>query len=522
MKQLTGLDASFLYMETDTTFAHVSTVYVYETPAKNFDPAAAVRAKYESLIGELEPLRRRLVEVPFGMDHPYWISDPNFDLDYHVRALSLAAPGTKEQLGDQIARIVGRSMDRTRPLWETYVMTGLEDGSWALLTKMHHATIDGAAGQLVLQAMTDLTPDAPAPLPGASWESEPIPAEADLVARAASNMMLNPYRAMETNARLAQGIAERSGWPKPAALPVTPATVSAPGADPHQPPPTGPAPPTPWNKTISGHRRFAFAEASLENIKSLKNATGTTVNDIVLAICAGALREYLLLHDALPPEPLRAMVPVSIRTSKENDPWTNRVSSIFATLPTDCADPLERIARCHATMLEAKRQHELVPADVLVDLNQFSSPVLAAAGSRLASQLRLADHTQPMSNLVISNVPGARQPLYLRGARLRHQFPVSIVTDGLGLNITVVSYLDTFDFGFLVDRDLVPDVWDLANLHLAEITRLFEATGAEWAVPPPAPRTKGKKSTKAKTKKADAKKKAKGQKKPKRAGKTAR
>ncbi len=232
MKQLTGLDASFLYMETDTTFAHVSTVYVYETPATDFDPAAAVRAKYESLIGELEPLRRRLVEVPFALDHPYWISDPNFDLDYHVRALSLAAPGTKEQLGDQIARIVGRSMDRTRPLWETYVITGLEDGSWALLTKMHHATIDGAAGQLVLQAMTDLTPGRPRAAPRCfAGSPSPIPAEADLVASAASNMMLNPYRAMETNARLAQGIAERSGWPKPAALPVTPATVRLAGAD---------------------------------------------------------------------------------------------------------------------------------------------------------------------------------------------------------------------------------------------------------------------------------------------------
>ncbi len=161
------------------------------------------------------------------------------------------------------------------------------------------------------------------------------------------------------------------------------------------------------------------------------------------------------------------MVPVSIRTSKENDPWTNRVSSIFATLPTDCADPLERIARCHATMLEAKRQHELVPADVLVDLNQFSSPVLAAAASRLASQFRLADHTQPdVEPGHLERARGHGNRSTCRGARLRHQFPVSIVTDGLGLNITVVSYLDTFDFGFIVDRDLVPDVWDLANLHL--------------------------------------------------------
>ena len=317
-----------------------------------------------------------------------------------------------------------------------------------------------------------------------------MPSEADLVARAAGNLMLNPYRAMETNARLAQGIAERSGWPK--------ATDHSPR---HQPQCPGQG--QRRARTLTSRLRRCRAPDPLEQVD-----LGSPAVRVRRGLAGehqeaeerdrhhgqrhrpgdlrGALREYLLRHDALPPEPLRAMVPVSIRTSKESDPWTNRVSSIFATLPTDCADPLERVARCHATMLEAKRQHELVPADVLVDLNQFSSPVLSAAASRLASQVRLADHTQPMSNLVISNVPGARQPLYLRGARLRHQYPVSIVADGLGLNITVVSYLDSFDFGFIVDRDLVPDVWDLANLHLDEIARLFEATGAEWAVPPSA------------------------------------
>ena len=248
------------------------------------------------------------------------------------------------------------------------------------------------------------------------------------------------------------------------------------------------APPTPWNKTITPHRRFAMRSTSLENIKRLKQATGGTVNDVVMAICAGGLREYLIRHDALPDRPLRAMVPVSIRTGDETDPWTNRVSSIFADLPVDCDDPIERVgALPRAAMDEAKRQFELVPADALVDLTQFSSPVLATAAVRLASQLRLAER---VVNLVISNVPGPRQPLYLAGAMLQHQYPVSIVTDGQGLNITVTSYLDRLDFGFIVDRELVPDVWDLADLHIAEITRLFEATGAEWATPPepPAPR----------------------------------
>ncbi|MGH3532856.1 MAG: WS/DGAT domain-containing protein, partial [Mycobacterium sp.] len=248
--------------------------------------------------------------------------------------------------------------------------------------------------------------------------------------------------------------------------------------------PTTSAPPTPWNKAITGHRRFAMRTTSLENVKRLKQATGGTVNDVVMAICAGGLRQYLLAHDALPDRPLRAMVPVSIRTGDEADPWTNRVSAIVAELPTDCDDPVQRVARCRKAMQDAKRLHELVPAAELVDLTQYSTPVLATAAVRLASRLRLADRVTLPFNVVISNVPGPRQPLYFAGAKLCHQFPVSIVTDGQGLNITVVSYLDRLDFGFIADRDLVPDVWDLADMHVAEITRLFEATGAEWAQPP--------------------------------------
>jgi WS/DGAT/MGAT family acyltransferase len=494
VKQLSGVDASFLYMETEATFGHITGLYLYERPAAGFDAVAAVRAKYGSLVGELDPLHSRLVEVPFGLDHPYWIADPDFDLDFHVRVLNLARPGRMDQLLEQVSRIVGRPMDRTRPLWEVYVIDGLQTGQWALLWKIHHAAIDGAAGQLVLSALHDVDPHAPPSSAGAPWDPEPVPTDADMVWRAIGNLMVNPYRAVQASARFARELAERAGprwwdpfslfaggqpWPagagKPGAAPDAGASVSSAAAF---------APATPWNKAITRNRHIAIAETSLENAKRLKNATGSTVNDVVMAICAGALREYLLAHDALPDRPLRAMVPVSIRTGDEADPWTNRVSAIFADLPTDCDDPRERIARCRGAMTAAKRQHEMVPAAALVDLNQFSSPVLAASASRLASQLRLADQFRPSANLVISNVPGPRQPLYLAGARLLHQFPISIVTDGQGLNITVQSYLDALDFGFTADRDLVPDIAYLAELHVAEIARLFEATGAEWAVPP--------------------------------------
>jgi WS/DGAT/MGAT family acyltransferase len=490
MKQLTGLDATFLHMETATTFGHVTGLMIFERPVSDYDPYAAVYAKYASLVGELEPLRRRLVQVPFGLDLPYWVADPNFDLDFHVRELHLARPGMADQLADQVCRIVGRPMDRTRPLWEVYVIDGLQDGRWALLTKYHHATIDGASGQLMLQIVTDTTPDAPPPGKGPSWHPEPLPTTVELLRLAVGHLALNPFRLMRLQARIVGRLADAAGIhgvssaAGQAGAAVKWIAQLGRSAGPSISLPRVAAPPTPWNKAITGHRRFAMRTTSLENVKRLKDATGGTVNDVVMAICAGGLREYLLAHNALPDRPLRAMVPVSIRTGDEADPWTNRVSATVAELPTDCDDPVERVARCHRAMQNAKRLHELVPATELIDLTRYSAPVLATAAVRLASRLRLANRVTLPFNVVISNVPGPRQPLYFAGAKLCHQFPVSIVTDGQGLNITVVSYLDRLDFGFIADRELVPDVWDLADMHVAEISRLFDATGAQWAEPP--------------------------------------
>jgi WS/DGAT/MGAT family acyltransferase len=493
VKQLTGLDATFLHMETATTFGHVTGLMIFDRPSPDYDPYAKVYAKYASLVGRLEPLRRRVVEVPFGLDLPYWVADPNFDLDFHIRELHLARPGLVDQLGEQVCRIVGRPMDRSRPLWEVYVIDGLSDGRWALLTKYHHATIDGASGQLMLQIVTDATPDAIPPDGSPAWESEPLPADLALLRRAVENLARNPFRAMRLQARIvgrladAAGIHSVSSAAGRAGAAIKWVAQLGRSAGPGISLPKVAAPPTPWNKTITGHRRFAMRTSSLANIKRLKDATGGTVNDVVMAICAGGLREYLLAHDALPDRPLRAMVPVSIRTGEEDDPWTNRVSATVAELPTDCGDPVERVARCHQAMQGAKRLHELVPATELVDLTRYSAPVLATAAVRLASRLRLADRVTLPFNVVISNVPGPRETMYFAGAKLCHQFPVSIVTDGQGLNITVQSYLDRLDFGFIADRELVPDVWELADMHIAEIGRLFDATGAEWAEPPQPP-----------------------------------
>jgi diacylglycerol O-acyltransferase / wax synthase len=490
MKQLSGLDATFLYLETPTTFGHVTGLMIFERPSADFDPFGAVYAKFASMVGEVEPLRRRLVEVPFGLDHPYWVADPNLDLDFHIREIRLAKPGMVDQLAEQVSRIVGRPMDRARPLWEVNVIDGLYSGRWALLTKYHHATIDGASGQLMLHILTDTSPHAPSPGASPSWEPESLPTEAELLRLALGNLARNPFKAIRTQTRIVRQLADAAGIRGLSSAAGAAGTLVkrvaqlGRGDGLNISLPKTAAPRTPWNKTITPHRRFAMRTASLDNIKRLKQATGGTVNDIVMAICTGGLREYLLTRDALPDRPLRAMVPVSIRTGNEADPWTNRVSAIVAELPTDCDDPLERVAHCQETMEKAKRQFELIPATELVDLTQYSAPALATAAVRLASRLRLANRVALPFNLVISNVPGPRQPVYFAGAKLRNQFPISIVTDGLGLNITVMSYLDRLDFGFIADRELIPDLWDLADLHIAEISQLFDATGAKWAQPP--------------------------------------
>nr|WHV03866.1 putative wax ester synthase/acyl-CoA:diacylglycerol acyltransferase [uncultured bacterium] len=534
MQQLSGLDASFLYMETPTTYGHVNGLAVYERPYPEFDPYAAVYERFGSLVGHVAPLRRRVVAVPFGLDHPYWVDDPHFDLDFHIRQIGLAPPGAADQLAEQVARIIGRQMDRSHPLWEVYVIEGLGDGRWAMLTKFHHATVDGAAGVIMLKMFTDESRDAEWPWEPVAWNSESLPTDSELLRQTVGNLLVNPVKATRLSLKVVRNMADAAGLNSFSGIVARSrdliASTAGRGEDAEAVAdqlrrvalPITPAPPTPWNKSVGPHRRFAMRSTALSNIKQLKDATGGTVNDVVMAICAGALREYLLRHDALPDEPLRAMVPVSIRTGHEEDPWTNRVSSIVCVLPTDCDDPLERVARCKEAMNVAKRQLDLVPATTLTEATDATSPVIAGAAVRLMA--RLSDRVNMPVNVVISNVPGPREALYFAGCKLDNYIPVSTISNGVGLNITVHSYEDRLDFGLVADRDLVPDLWDLVDLHVEEIERLFEASGAEYAVPQPAPaRRRGamqppKPAKKASAKKQPAAKKAKKPAKRKQAG----
>jgi len=500
VKQLTGLDASFLYMETARSFGHVNSLSIYERPDRaDFNPYEAFDAQLRARLDHLEPFRRRLVEVPFGLDHPFWVNDPDFDMNFHLRHIAIPPPGDDLQLAEQVARIIGRPMDRARPLWEAYVMEGLESGDFAILQKVHHATIDGAAGAQMLTMLLDRDPAGDEIPPGPTWQPERVPSDGEVLGAAMFNLAKRPARAVRWNLRAMSRLAALTRNPGlPTMLDAFRRGLPAPfgprrGHDDDAPPvlPTRGAPATPFNRSITPHRRFAFRSVPLEDVKVLKSHLGATLNDVVMAVCAGALRQYLLAADELPVEPLVSMIPVSIRTGDEDDMWTNRVSAVFAPLPTDVDDPLERVRAVSKAMGEAKDLFDLIPADVIVDASEFAPPALATRAMRMAAQLRIADRTNPPVNLIISNVPGPRHPLYMGGAKLEHYIPVSTVVDGQGLNITVQSYLDTLDFGLVACRELVPDLWDLVDLCVAEVDVLFAAAGIDRPASTGRPRQAG-------------------------------
>jgi len=492
MKQLTGLDASFLFLETASQFGHVSSLSVFERPATpDYQPFEAWRAQIERRLHLLEPLRRRLREVPFGLDHPFWIEDPDFDLDYHVRHTAVPPPGSDGQLGELVARIVGRPLDRRHPLWESYVIEGLPAERFAILTKVHHATVDGASGAELLTMMLDADPAGdPIPPPEEEWQPEPEPSDAEVLRKAAGSIVRKPARAIVLGTQTVREVGKatrnpvlvraadqvRSGLRGPLGAVLNIGRERNPEAEAVGPLPTS-APRTPLNAKISPHRRFAFRSAALSDIKAIKNALGATVNDVVMAVCAGGLRTWLEAHDALPDQPLVAMIPVSVRTGEEAERWTNRVSAIFASIPTDEADPVLRVQRVHESMVEAKQLFDAVPADSLTDFTQFPPPAVFAQAMRTAT--RLMGRFRSPVNLVISNVPGPRDPLYAAGAKLLHYYPVSTIVDGQGLNVTVQSYLDTLDFGLVACRELVPDLWSMVDAMVDDIATLGKAVGVD-------------------------------------------
>ena len=510
MRQLNGIDASFLNMETASVFGHVSSLNIYDTSGV---PGGAGHEATKQIILErierLAPFRRRLVEVPLGLDLPYWIEDPDFDIDFHVRHHAVPPPGTPEQLAEVVSRIVARPLDRSRPLWELYVIEGVDGGrSIAQLTKIHHAAIDGAAGAEMLAAILDVDPTfRPTGAPGA-WEPERVPTDDELLRLTLREYLRRPEKFARLSARTARELAAttRSGGlraladliaqplPGPVGSVLRQRLRTQYGDDTDRAPalPPSPAPRTPWNRPITAHRRFAYTTVPLEDAKRIRRQFGCTFNDVVMAMCSGTLRRYLLEHEALPDEPLIAMVPVSVRTGSEDDAYQNRVSALFADLATNEADPVRRVARVTQAMTAAKENFAAIPAETLQDFTQFAPPAVAARAMRMYSRLRIADRLNPPFNLVISNVPGPSYPLYSAGARLVHFYPVSALADGQGLNMTVQSYNGNLDFGFIADRELVPDLWRMIDLLHDSVAELLDCCEP---VSRPAPKRRAARAT---------------------------
>jgi diacylglycerol O-acyltransferase / wax synthase len=472
MQQLTGLDASFLALETTTTTGHVGGVSVLDPSGA---PKPLTLARLTEVMAERIPLvpvlRRKLLNVPLGLDQPYWIDDPNFDIEYHVREIALPRPGSDAQLTEQVSRLHARPLDRSRPLWEIYLITGLAKRRVAVYTKIHHAAIDGVSGTELLTVLLDLTPggrELPAPVP---FRPEPAPPLAVLATKAAARLAWRPVQTVQLTNQLIRWL--------PTVAPAMGTLVGGMlglnrGDGEVIATALGRAPATPFNKAITPHRRIAFRSVDLDTVKAVKNAFGVSVNDVVMAMCAGALRRWLADHEALPSQPLIAMIPVSVRDPASKGALGNKVSAMLAMLPTHVSEPDVRLELVHAATKVAKAQQAAIPQGLVDQISDFAPPALTARAARVMFATGVL-HRLPTFNLTISNVPGPNVPVYLCGARLIAHYPVSVVTDGQGLNVTLVGYLGQLHFGLVSCRELVPDIDVLAGYLTDELALLLTA-----------------------------------------------
>jgi len=458
VERLTRLDASFLYLEEPDTPMHVGGVLILEAPPGGVDALAAL---VEARLALVPRYRQRVAEVPGHLANPVWVDDPDFDIAYHLRRNGLPRPGTEAQLLDLVSRLASRPLHRRRPLWEMYLVDGLSHGRVAVITKTHPALVDGLSAIDIGQVLLDVEPDAPAPEP-AEWRPERPPNGAQLVWEALDEYARRPSAIVDT-ARSAvtdvRSTAARLTGVAGGLLRTARKTMLA-------------APHTPLNTTVGRQRRVAVARADLDDVKKVRKVYGGTVNDVLLTVVAGALREWLLSRG----EPVvggtsvRALVPVSLQD--EDAGAGNRVSSYLVDLPVGEPNPRVRLARLSYAMRGIAQHGQSVGADSLIALTGFAPPTLHALGARAARGL-----SRRLFNLVVTNVPGPQFPLYAAGSRMLEVFPVVPLARGQGLSIGMTSYDGRVFFGLNADRDGVGDVDVLADLIEQEVAALVEATG---------------------------------------------
>ncbi len=462
MKHLSGLDSTFLYLETPETPMHVGGLNLFEMQAGyTGDFYEDVKAHVASRMHLAPVFTRKLALMPFELASPVWIDDDAIDLDYHVRRIILPRPGTMTQLETYVGRLHSSLMDRSRPLWEFYVIEGLKDGRVGFYSKLHHAAIDGQAGVALANAILDIGP-APRSVKAAARRTtgKYQLGVAELLGAALSNQLLQYsklVRLLPSAAKALGGMAGRALAERKAAR-KTSATA-------------GPrnwqiGPRTPLNTAITNQRSYATVSIPLAEVRGVGKAFGASVNDVVLALCAGALRRYLENLEQVPQKPLIAAVPVSLRAEGDTSA-NNQASMTLVNLHTNIADPQARLAAILASTAAMKTQLANTKSVLPTDFPTFGAPWLMSGVASLYGRSKLADRMPPLANVVISNVPGPQFPLYLAGARMTTYFPVSIVIHGIALNITVQSYNGSLDFGFTACRRALPDVRDMAG-HCAE------------------------------------------------------
>jgi len=508
---LTGLDGAFLALESPTTHLHIMGTMV-------FDPSGVagglgfrrIRSLVDERVPLVPPFRMRMVEVPFGLQHPMLVDDPEFDLDYHVRRVSIPAPGGTAELAELVADLAGHPLDRSRPLWEFHVVEGLADGRIGIVSKVHHAIIDGVSGAEVLAAFFDLSPD---PMPRALFGGHPGGRRSRLGAPTAGSPDGRAGAGCEPTPDGPVEATDGDGWAPPAipgdlerirgSLGGLPGQIDALARSVARtveavrtlagrtrevegtlPPAPFQAPQTSINGAISPHRRVAFADLDRADVRRVAAVLGGTSNDIVLAATAGALRTFFASRDEEPDTSLVALVPVSVRSQEEQLALGNRVSAMLVSLATGVVDPVARLGRIREGVRSAKEQSRSVGPDVYAAWAEAAPPAVATRLSRLVSNLRLFDHMAPLFNLVVSNVPGPEVPIYLAGARMTSLHPIGPIMEGVGVNVTVFSYLDTVHVGIQACWDLVPDVDVLARAMEESLAELVtEAERRERPVP---------------------------------------
>jgi diacylglycerol O-acyltransferase len=488
VRQLQGMDASFVALETRNSPMHIGSILVYnpETAPGGFVRYKDILRFYESRLQLSKTVRQRLVRVPFDLDYPYWIEDPDFDLEYHVRHVALPKPGDWRQLCIQAARVFARPLDLTRPPWEFTVIEGLDNvpgvakGSFAIVTKVHHAAIDGMSGIDLLEALHTLKPDAPAPEQPDKWKSEEVPTSASLLARSWFNAVTNPFKQVKVLANAVPGLAKAVQGLVSKELSVSGDMI---------------APRSRFNAVISPNRVVEGRSFPLADIKAIRALVpGCKVNDVFLTIIGGALRRYLLAKDDLPEKTLTAMAPISVRAKDEKGDMGNQVAAMIAPLGTQIADPVERLTYVFGQTGKSKAMTDALGARNMTEISKVSPALFMALGAQLYTRLGLANRVGPPFTTVVTNVPGPPVPIYSAGARLESMMGLLCLTDGLGLGHVVQSYVDEATISFTACRKLLPD----PDFYVACIEKSFAElrdTAAKAATKPAAksPATKPRK-----------------------------